>query len=735
MLIQEVDMKQNRRLASRLTTYFILTAIVPLVVFGIIFGYNFVQYSQQSIQTRQANIVAVGRAYIERYFTSLLDDIRLIAGFANPNNTEWVQSIETVCKSSSQTYLSLSVVNTDGSEIARLENCKSVATSELQNRSKEEAFFRAKRGETFIGNVSFNQDNQPISIISLLSKTKDGNDIIVIGQVNLGNIWQPLNILDIGDGGYLFVVDHRGNLIGYKDLEIIKQERNLAAMPSVAPVLVGQNGVGATTYAGLLNEEVVGTSSSISVSNWVLVLEQPTSQVLKTRNTLAISLLAIIIGFAIAATLIALFITRSIVAPVEKLATAANSISAGNWDMRVEIESNDEIGVLSTTFNDMAGRLSETMGMLENRVAERTKALATVAEISTAASTILETSKLLQEVVNLSKERFGFYHAHIYLLNDAGDTLVLASGAGEPGRKMVAEGRSIPLDREQSLVARAAREKKGVIVNDVTEAPDFLPNPLLPETRSELAVPMMVGEQVIGVFDVQSDQAGRFTEADSNVQIALAAQIASSVQNARLYTEAENTRQEVQSLVDYAAEGIAILDLETELWVEPNESFAKIFGTTREELVKLGPKKMSPPTQPDGSDSTEKAVEMITTAMQNGAHSFEWVHTTVQGNTFPCEIRLIRLPGEHPRLRQSLVDITERKRAENIIRERARHQEALNTITQKIQSTTSVEAALQIAARELGHALGKKSTLVALEPSTHSTERKSSNKNEELQNS
>ena len=83
---------------------------------------------------------------------------------------------------------------------------------------------------------------------------------------------------------------------------------------------------------------------------------------------------------------------------------------------------------------------------------------------------------------------------------------MLTAGAGEPGRMMVAEGRSIPLNREQSLVARAARERQGVTVNDVTQAPDFLPNPLLHDTRSELAVPMVVGGNVIGVFDIQSEQ-------------------------------------------------------------------------------------------------------------------------------------------------------------------------------------------------------------------------------------
>ena len=197
----------------------------------------------------------------------------------------------------------------------------------------------------------------------------------------------------------------------------------------------------------------------------------------------------------------------------------------------------------------MTEKLRTALTTLEDRVTARTRDLATVAEVGTAIATILESKKLLQEVVDLTKERFNLYHAHIYLLDDEGKNLVLAAGAGEPGRIMVAKGHSIPLDREQSLVARAAREQKGVTVNDVTQASDFLPNRLLPDTRSELAVPMIVGGKVIGVFDVQSDQIGRFTESDINIQTTLAAQVAASIQNVRSF-EQSRAQADLESLVN-----------------------------------------------------------------------------------------------------------------------------------------------------------------------------------------
>ena len=181
---------------------------------------------------------------------------------------------------------------------------------------------------------------------------------------------------------------------------------------------------------------------------------------------------------------------------------------------------------------------------LSRRAAE----LATVANVSTTVSTVLDPDELLQSVVDLTKERFELYHAHIYLANESWDTLLLAAGAGEVGRKLVSDGHAIPMNLEQSLVARATRERKAVIVNDVNQEPGFLPNPLLPETRAEMAVPMMVGNKLLGVFDVQSNKEAGFSEEDANIYVTLATQVGVALQNARLYVEQAATVAQLREL-------------------------------------------------------------------------------------------------------------------------------------------------------------------------------------------
>ncbi len=194
--------------------------------------------------------------------------------------------------------------------------------------------------------------------------------------------------------------------------------------------------------------------------------------------------------------------------------------------------------------------------LLLQATSKRAQELVTVAEVSTAVSATQDPQAMLQQVVDLTKERFALYHAHVYMLNDAGDTLELRSGAGDVGRQMVAEKRSIPLAAEQSLVARAARGKEGVIVNDVQQDPNFLPHPLLPETRAEMAVPLLVGDEVLGVLDVQSERVGRFTEEDVRIKTTLASQVAVALQNARQYEEVQTAEQLTRVVLEAVPDSI-----------------------------------------------------------------------------------------------------------------------------------------------------------------------------------
>jgi GAF domain-containing protein len=142
---------------------------------------------------------------------------------------------------------------------------------------------------------------------------------------------------------------------------------------------------------------------------------------------------------------------------------------------------------------------------------------------------------------------FHYYHAHIYFLDEKSGDLVMAGGTGEAGATMLARGHKVPKGR--GLVGRAAESNAPVLVPDVSQAEDWLPNPLLPDTKSEAAVPISSGKQVLGVLDVQQNVVNGLSEMDVELLQSLASQVAISLHNARTFEESR-AKAELESLVN-----------------------------------------------------------------------------------------------------------------------------------------------------------------------------------------
>ncbi len=232
--------------------------------------------------------------------------------------------------------------------------------------------------------------------------------------------------------------------------------------------------------------------------------------------------------------------------------------------------------------NLLMNMVSQIALSIENRrlfeqMQRRSTQLVLAAEVGTVAATTLNTRQLLQRVVDMTKSRFGLYHAHVYLIDENGDTLILAAGAGDIGRQMVEQRWQIPIYKPNSLVARAVRIRKGVIVNNVAEEANWFQNPLLPLTRSEMAVPMIMSNRVLGILDVQSEQAGYFAEDDIHVHTTLAAQIAVALEHARLYKQAQTRVRREQILREVTDQVWAASDVDTVMRVAVRE-LNRVFG-------------------------------------------------------------------------------------------------------------------------------------------------------------
>ncbi|HSJ58302.1 MAG TPA: GAF domain-containing protein, partial [Anaerolineae bacterium] len=264
-------------------------------------------------------------------------------------------------------------------------------------------------------------------------------------------------------------------------------------------------------------------------------------------------------GYAFAvvlALILAGVIQRSITRPVAELRQGADAFRQGQMDVTVPVVGSDELSLLGQTFNELTAQLRASIGSLEQRVADRTRdleqravQLATAADVSRAAASILDLKTLTAQVVNLVHERFDLYYVGLFLLDAQGRYAVLEAGTGEAGRIMLEQGHRLEVGAG-SMVGAACAQRQAGIALDVDAAREYsggaslarFDNPLLPHTRSEMALPLIVGGaggRVLGALDVQSTLPAAFSEDDVAVLQLVADQVAVAIQNATLFAESQ----------------------------------------------------------------------------------------------------------------------------------------------------------------------------------------------------
>ncbi len=263
---------------------------------------------------------------------------------------------------------------------------------------------------------------------------------------------------------------------------------------------------------------------------------------------------ALVIILLLAVVTIFLF-NRQVAAPLQSMANVAQAFAVGNFNERVAVGRRNEIGQLAVAFNTMADQLQEFIGTLEDQVAVRTVELArrssqleAASQVARDSSSILDVQDLLDRVVVLISEAFSVYHVGIFLLED--QWVVLKAASGEGGQKLLARNYQLESGTE-GIVGHVAANNEAHIAADVEIDEGHLQNPYLEKTRSEIALPLQVRGQVLGVLDVQSEEANAFIE-DVTILQTLADQIAIAIENAHLFNESEQRARELAEAKDIA---------------------------------------------------------------------------------------------------------------------------------------------------------------------------------------
>jgi len=256
-------------------------------------------------------------------------------------------------------------------------------------------------------------------------------------------------------------------------------------------------------------------------------------------------------------------LTSRTLQPVQTLARAAVDIAEGNVSTYVNIKAgDDEIGILVNAFNRMTTQLRRSIVDLEQRVADRTQdlenqtiRLRAAAEIARDIASASELSELLERSAQLILDRFNFYHVGIYILDKNREFAVLTASPTEAGRKMIADNHRLRV-REAGIVERVAATGEPRITLDAgTDQIHFI-DPVLPDTRSEMALPLKVESSVIGVLDIQSDQPQAFNQDDIAILQVMADQLATAIERTRLSQEVERNLSELERAYgQYTREG------------------------------------------------------------------------------------------------------------------------------------------------------------------------------------
>lgn len=461
-----------------------------------------------------------------------------------------------------QVYDQVRFIDADGQEVVRIDTtANGVATivppAELQNKDGRYYFeetMALEAGDIYISpldlNVEQGQIEEPYKPV-----IRYGTPVVIngekVGIVMLNVLAEPL-LAPLANSNYqTFLVDNDGFYLYHPEAEK-RWGRELETGTTIwqdIPALEGQLFNSENQIAESEIEPDYYTFAPVTLDEettprWALINYVPSDVLWAPINSTMAPIQATLAIALLLTPLMAIFVSQSIGTPIAQITAAAQQVALDNLDVDLEIQRQDELGTLANAFLQMTQRLHSFVDSLETRVAERTRDLTLAAEVGSKISQVRVLDDLLAEAVEIIRSRFDLYYAQIYLVEGA--ELVLHAGTGSVGSDLLERRFRLPIG-PGSINGTAAAEKRPVIVADTAASPLFLPNPLLPDTRSEMSVPLQIGDHIVGVLNLQSARPDALTTDNLPAFEALASQLAIAIENARLFTETQQARAEIEA--------------------------------------------------------------------------------------------------------------------------------------------------------------------------------------------
>lgn len=534
--------------------------------------------------------------------------------------------------------------------------------------------------------------------------------------------------VELGETGYAFLVDNNNRLIslpeaGFSDFGITDENAKLSIImdPTALPTVTLEF----TEVMGKINSEKQGvfttflngterhvTFHDIPQVNYKLVYIIPSNELFsgreiiadqisqETRTTINFSVLLIGAIFILAAAA-SFTISNSLTAPLQSLNDAAGEIIKGNFNTRVEVNSRDELETLATTLNTMTDTVKDLVSSLEQRVSERTfelqkanlegekrgKQYEAIAKVAQAISTQKNLQELLPQITEVISEQFGFYHVGIFLNDAMNKYAQLAAANSAGGKRMLKRGHQLKVGA-QGIVGYATGMKRPRIALNVGDDSVYFNNPDLPETRSEVALPLLEAGNVLGALDVQSTEPNAFTDKDLEALNILAELVSIAIQNAKLYEKMDRSLAEAEA---------ASRQFFRENWNRLADEY-RIAGYryTAGGAAPLSAIESADESSPASSDKKQVQVPIIMRGQEIGELS---VSIPKNENIKADQMDLIKAVADR------VAVIAENARLFDETTRRAERERLVTDITTKIRGTNDPQAMIETAIKELRDAL------------------------------
>lgn len=364
----------------------------------------------------------------------------------------------------------------------------------------------------------------------------------------------------------------------------------------------------------------------------------------------------------------------------------------------------------------LSAELEKERQNLENTVNQRTqdlnrraKQLEAASQVARSISTFNDLDSLLNDTIELIRQQFGFYHAGLFLTDDAKEYAVLKAATGEAGQRMLERKHRLKVG-EEGIVGYAVSKNEPRIAMDVGEDAVHFKNPDLPNTRSELALPLRSGGKVIGALDVQSENEAAFGNDDIRILTTIADELALAIDKVNLLTQLQNSLAEIEASYQQYTRKAWHSHLRS-----AKRNYAFRFHRQHIEVVDDGYVEI------DQVLKSNRAVVTSQIAEDKSAQTLVAVPIKLRGE--PLGVINLRFEASH--VPQDTVDLLENTanrlalalenaRLLEELQQRAERERQIGTIVSKVRSRADIDSILRTTAEELGRSLGVAEVLVQL---------------------